>query len=261
MVRLLRAAVVAGAASVLVGGSAAAAEAPADPPPRVLVFSRTTGFRHASIPAGISALRRLGVQNGFGVDATEDPHAFTDAGLARYRAVVWLSTSGDVLGPTEQAAFQRYVTAGGGFVGIHSAAATEPRWRWYGSLLGGARFLGHSTPQRATVEVTDRSHASTRGLPRRWRRLDEWYAFRPSPRPRAHVLARIAESTYRPGRATMRPDHPIAWCRRVGAGRAWYTAGGHTRSSFREPLFLRHLLGGLTTAAGLVPDGRCAAGG
>lgn len=227
----------------------------------MLVFTRTAGFRHDSIPSGVAAVRALGRQNGFGVDATEDPGAFTDAGLARYRAVVWLSTSGDVLGPAEEAAFQRYVTTGGGYVGVHAAAATETRWRWYGSLLGGARFVRHSTPKRATIQVIDRSHASTRSLPNRWRRRDEWYAFRASPRPRAHVLARIAESTYRPGRATMRPEHPIAWCRRVGVGRAWYTAGGHTRASYREPLFLEHLLGGIATASGAVPDGRCSARG
>lgn len=242
--------------------SGAGAEAPSpEPAYRVLVFTRTAGFRHASIPSGIAAVRTLGRQRGFAVDATEDPRAFTDAGLARYRAVVWLSTSGDVLGPAEQAAFQRYVTAGGGYVGIHAAAATEPRWRWYASLLGGARFTRHSTPQRATVQVLDRTQASTRSLPPRWTRFDEWYAFRAGPRPRAHVLARMVESTYRPGRATMRPDHPIAWCRTVGAGRAWYTGGGHTSRSFHEPLFLGHLLGGITTAAGTAPPGGCAISG
>lgn len=251
------------AAALAFGGLGAGAlgQAPSEPAARILVFSRTTGFRHASIAPGLAAIRELGQRGGFVVDATEDPGRFTPSNLARYRAVVWLNTSGDVLGGAQRAAFQRYIEAGGGYVGIHAAAATERGWRWYGTLLAGARLRGHPAPQRATILVEDRTHPSTRSLPRRWRRLDEWYAFRHNPRPRAHVLATLSEATYKPGPAAMGRDHPIAWCRTLGSGQAWYTAGGHTKASFSEPRFRAHLRGGILSAAGLAPNGRCATRG
>ncbi len=215
---------------------------------RVLVFSKTAGFRHASIPAAVAAVERLGREHGFAVDATEDAGAFTDAGLARYRAVVFLSTTGDVLDDAEQAAFERWVRAGGGFAGVHAAADTEYGWAWYGRLVG-ARFARHPAVQPAVVRVTDRRHPSTTPLPERWARTDEWYDFRADPRGQVHVLATVDPASYRGG--TMGADHPIAWCQTVDGGRSWYTALGHTVASWSEPRFLAHVLGGIRYAAGL----------
>ena len=214
---------------------------------RVLVFSATKGFRHDSIPAGVAAIRALGARHGFAVDATEDPAAFTDRRLGRYAAVVWLSTTGDVLDGAQQAAFRRYIRRGGGYAGVHSAADTEYDWDWYGRLLG-ARFLRHPEIQTATIRVVDRRHPSTRGLPRRWIRTDEWYDYRAQPRRGVHVLALLDESTYAGG--SMGARHPIAWYRRFQGGRSWYTGGGHTTESYAEPRFRAHLLGGIRWAAG-----------
>jgi len=169
--------------------------------------------------------------------------------------VVFLCTTGDVLGEAQQAAFQRYIEAGGGFVGIHSAADTEYDWPWYGDLVG-AYFKGHPAVQPATIVVSDSVHPSTRSLPTHWNRTDEWYDFRTNPRGRVHVLATVSEATYSDGE--MGADHPIAWCQFYGGGRTWYTALGHTRESYSEPLFLRHLWGGIQFAAGF-PDGDCPA--
>lgn len=216
-------------------------------PGRVLVFSRTTGFRHDSIPDGIAAIRSLGAQHGFGVDATEDPSVFDDARLSPYAAVVFLSTTGDVLDYAEQAAFQRFLAKGRGFVGVHSAADTEYDWPWYGGLVG-AYFRGHPAIQPATIVIADAAHPSTRTLPAAWDRTDEWYNFQSNPRARVHVLATLDENTYSGGE--MGEDHPIAWCHYYEGGRAWYTALGHTRESYAEPLFLDHLLGGIRFAAG-----------
>src|SRR5262245_35541831 len=143
----------------------------------VLVFSKTAGFRHGSIAAGIAAIEQLGANNGFNVDATEDATAFTDANLAQYDAVVFLSTTGDVLDANQQAAFERYFQAGGGFVGIHAAADTEYTWGWYGEMIGGY-FRNHppGTPT-ASVDITDPDEPSTTGLPTRWTRTDEWYNY------------------------------------------------------------------------------------
>ncbi|MDG4773054.1 ThuA domain-containing protein [Solwaraspora sp. WMMD792] len=232
-------------------------EAAADEPYSVLVFSKTAGFRHGSIPAGIAAIEQLGADNGFTVDTTEDGADFTDANLANYRAVIWLSTTGDVLDTDQQAAFERYVQAGGGYVGIHAASDTEYSWPWYGELVG-AYFSGHPANQNATVKVEDPAHPSTDGLPAEWVRYDEWYNFQTNPRGDVHVLASLDETTYTAGAGAMGADHPIAWCSDYDGGRAWYTGGGHTDESFAEPEFLDHLLGGIQSAAGAV-DSDCGA--
>jgi type 1 glutamine amidotransferase len=229
-----------------------ASGAPTAKTPRVLVFTKTTGFRHASIPAALNAVRQLAERSGLAVDATEDAGKFTPRNLARYRAVVFLLTSGDVLDATQQAAFARYIRGGGGYAGVHSAADTEPGWAWYGRLLG-THFRTHPQIQEAVVRVTSRSHPSTAGLPRAWTRVDEWYSFTTNPRPRVRVLATLDERTYSPGEGTMGADHPIAWAHAFEGGRAWYTAGGHTDESYSEPLFRKHLIGGIRWAAGVTP--------
>ncbi|MEU9351498.1 lectin [Streptomyces griseoloalbus] len=223
------------------------ATAVADPAYKILVFSRTAGFRHSSIDEGVTALRDLGAANNFTVDATEDPGTFTTANLAQYRAVVFLSTTGDVLGPGQQTAFEQYLGTGGGYVGIHAAADTEYDWPFYEGLAG-ALFHSHPAIQPATVKVEDRAHDATAHLGPTWQRTDEWYNYRTNPRTTAHVLASLDESSYSGG--SMSGDHPIAWCKDYAGGRAFYTGGGHTEESYTDPAFRRHLLGGIRWAAG-----------
>jgi type 1 glutamine amidotransferase len=216
-----------------------------------LVFSKTLMFRHASITNGIAAIKRLGAENHFQVEATEDAGCFTATNLAKYKVVIFLSTSGDILDEEQQAAFKNFIEQGGGLAAIHAGVAgdvaTEGGWPWYGDALC-ARFTNHSAIVQATVHVEDRRDPSTESLPQHWVRTDEWYNFIASPRGQAHVLASLDETTYQGG--TMGKDHPIAWCKQVGKGRIWYTALGHTEASFTEPLFLKHLLGGIQEAAG-----------
>lgn len=225
--------------------------------PRVLVFSRTAGFRHASIPAGVAAIEGLGEVSGFAVVATEDPAVFSDDGLAGFDVVVFLSTTGDVLDEDQEAAFERFIGRGRGYVGIHAAADTEYEWPWYGGLVG-AYFKGHPPVQEATVLVGDRGHPSTVDIPERWIRRDEWYDYRDNPRERdgagadssgrIKILATVLEDSYTGG--GMGADHPIAWCQEYGGGLAWYTGGGHTVEAFAEPEFLSHIAGGIRWAAG-----------
>ncbi|MEV7739929.1 ThuA domain-containing protein [Streptomyces sp. NPDC088921] len=214
---------------------------------RVLVFSKTAGFRHDSIPDGVAAVKQLGESGGFTVDATEDANAFTPRNLRRYDAVVFLSTTGDVLDPTQQRAFEGYIRQGGGYVGIHAAADTEYDWAFYGGLVG-AYFQSHPAIQPATVVAEDRAHPSTSGLPPTWNRTDEWYNYRSNPRDRVHVLASLDESSYTGG--TMNGDHPIAWCQDYQGGRAFYTGLGHTKESYADPAFRGHVLGGIRYAIG-----------
>lgn len=214
---------------------------------RVLVFSKTAGFRHDAIPDGVAAVKKLGESGGFAVEATEDAAAFTKRNLRRYDAVVFLSTTGDVLDPAQQRAFEGYIRHGGGYVGIHAAADTEYDWAFYGGLAG-AYFQSHPAIQPATVMVEDRAHPATSELPPTWNRTDEWYNYRSDPRDRAHILASLDESSYTGG--TMNGDHPIAWCQDYQGGRAFYTGLGHTKESYADPAFRSHLLGGIRYAIG-----------
>ena len=231
------------------GGEPSSAEAPVRF--RVLLFTKTTGFRHPSIPTAVAAVDRLGHEHGFAVDHTEDEDRFADRELARYAAVIFLSTTGEpIADQAHRRAFRRYIARGGGFLGIHAASDSFYRWPWYVGLVG-ASFREHApgTPA-ADVVIEDRRSPASAGLPRVWRRVDEWYAFRSNPRGRVHVLATVDERSYDPRGAAMGADHPIAWCHRYAGGRAVYTAMGHTRESYREPRFIAHLLGAIEMAAG-----------
>ncbi|TDQ09441.1 ThuA domain-containing protein [Pedobacter metabolipauper] len=218
-------------------------------PGRILVFTKTKGYYHTSIPAGVAAIKKLGKENNFAVDTTRDAGYFVADSLKNYNAVVFLSTTMNVLNADQQVAFERYIQSGGGFVGIHAAADTEYDWLWYNKLVG-AYFKSHpNNPnvRKATVDVIDTAHGSTKGLPKRWERTDEWYNYK-NIQSDLKVIARLDESTYEGGEND--ENHPIAWYHEFDGGRSFYTGGGHTDESFSEPLFLKHLLGGIKYAIG-----------
>jgi type 1 glutamine amidotransferase len=239
-------------------GSMAPADDPAPPAvvpqaqlQNVLVFTRTTGFRHGSIEPGVQALQRLAQENGFAVERTEDPADFTDERLARYDVVVWLNTDSEVMNDAGRRAFERYIRAGGGWVGVHAASATETGWAWYGQLIGGGAFFrGHPAVQPAQVNVEIADHPSTRHLPQSFTLQDEWYSFRANPRSSVRVLMTLSESSYGVGDLAM-GDHPIAWYHEFDGGRAWYTALGHPNELYTDTRFTQHLLGGIRWAAGV----------
>ena len=218
--------------------------------PRILVFTRTTGYRHDSIPHGVDAFHALGAEFGFTVVATEDPSALATQ-LPAVRAVVFLSTSGEVLTPEAREGLQRFVASGGGFVGVHGATTTEYDWPWYGELVG-ARFDRHPALQPGEVRIEDHDHPATAHLGERWAVTDEWYDFRSNPRGRVRVLASADESSYEGG--GMGADHPLVWCHDHLGGRAFYTALGHAPEAFADPAFRRHLLGATAWAARLPFD-------
>ncbi len=216
------------------------------PPPRVLVFSRTAGYRHSSIEVGKKALIALGTANGMIVDTTEDASRITEDSLKQYAAVVFLQTTGNLLDRAAEVDLQRYIQAGGGFVGIHAAADAEYDWRWYGRLVGGY-FESHPAIQKATLRVVERDDPATKHLGADWVRTDEWYNFKQRTTG-LHVLLSIDESSYTGG--TNGFDHAMSWYHEVDGGRAWYTALGHTEESYADSSFLKHVLGGLRYAIG-----------
>jgi type 1 glutamine amidotransferase len=217
--------------------------------PRVLVFSKTAGFRHGSIPTGIKTMVELGKEHGFDVVTTEDAARFNEKDLRPLSCVVFLNTTGDVLDDAQQKHFETFIRNGGGYVGVHSAADTEYDWPWYGQLVG-AWFKTHPRIQPAKINVEDRTFPATSMLPPVWDRTDEWYVYRDNPRPNVKVLMSLDETSYEGG--GMNGDHPTSWYHDFDGGRAFYTGGGHTNESYAEPLFRKHLTGAIMWASGKV---------
>jgi len=213
--------------------------------PRVLVFTKTAGFHHASIPDGVKAVIQMGQRHDFGVDTTSDAAKFTDDTLHQYAAVIFMSTTGNVLDSTEQVAFQHFIQAGGGYVGVHAAADCEYEWPWYGKLVG-AYFKNHPHPQSASLDIhKDALFPVTDSLPNPWIRTDEWYNFRALPQD-VHVLVSIDETSYDGGENGA--HHPMVWYHEFDGGRAFYMELGHTPESYTEAPFLHLLWAGIRYA-------------
>ncbi len=207
----------------------------------ILVFTKTEGFRHQSIPAGVETIQQLAAKHNVASVHTEDATYFHPDSLNHFDAIVFLSTTGNILNNQQQQAFKKFIQNGGGFMGIHAAADTEYEWPWYGRMIG-AYFKSHPQIQQATITVTDKNHPSTAFLPDTWPRTDEWYNYK-NISPDITVLMNLEESTYEGG--TNGEDHPIAWYREFEGGKVFYTGGGHTKESYSDTLFRRHLWGGL----------------
>ncbi len=224
-------------------------QGPAKREKKILVFSKTEGFRHQSIEVGIQAIKDMGTAEGFQVDATEDASAFDEENLSQYAAVVFLSTTGDVLDYQQQSHFERYIQAGGGYVGIHAAADTEYDWPWYGKLVGGYFESHPNNPnvREATCHVVDHNHLASDSLPDSFQKVDEFYNYKDI-NPQINVLVTIDETTYEGG--TNGENHPMVWYHDYDGGRAFYTAFGHTDETYSEPLFLDQLKGGLEYVIG-----------
>ena len=214
-------------------------------PQKILVFSSTKGFRHASISNGKTALLKMGTEKNWKVDTTEDATVFTEPNLKQYGAVIFLNTTGNILNDLQQRAFERYIQSGGGFVGIHAAADTEYDWPWYNNLVG-AYFESHPKPQVALYNVVKKDHPAVNFMPDTLRRLEEIYNFKSFKKELVNVLITIDEKTYTGGK--MPEYHPIAWYHTYDGGRAFYTEWGHHPQTFSEPLFLQHLSGAITWA-------------
>ncbi|MCH2141959.1 MAG: ThuA domain-containing protein [Phycisphaerales bacterium] len=234
----------------------------------VVVFTRTEGFSHGNIARGVEVLQEM-AQGRWNLKVTDDSADLGSDNLEEVEVVVFFNTTMDVLDKPEEASFQRWLEAGGGWVGIHAAADTEYEWPFYGALLGGAYFVDHPHIQEATIRLEDPSHPSVRHLltnntnekPPVWTRTDEWFNYRVSPRAAVHVVASLDESTYEGG--SMGDDHPIVWTTAPGKGAGIYTGLGHTNESWDEPAFRSHIAGAIQWASsgGWIPLGNLAGGG
>ncbi|MEP6749346.1 MAG: ThuA domain-containing protein [Bacteroidota bacterium] len=213
---------------------------------KILVFAKTNGYHHESIADGIVAIMKLGQENKFAVDSTTDSLKLNDDNLKQYKVIVFLSTTGKVLGDDQEKALQNFMRKGGGWVGIHAAADCEYNWPWYNKLCGGW-FKSHPKQQQAKLQVIDKTHLSTKHLPDVWERWDEWYNYKDL-NPDVHVLIKIDETSYTGGENN--GNHPMAWYHDYEGGKAFYTEMGHTKESFVDPVYLQHILGGIEWAMG-----------
>ncbi|GLR18470.1 ThuA domain-containing protein [Portibacter lacus] len=211
---------------------------------KVLIFSKTMDYRHESTEVSIEAIKTLCAQNDINTEATENSEWFNSQKLKEYDAILFLNSSGDVFNREQEVAFENYIRSGGGFVGIHGASTTEYEWEWFGKMIG-AYFNGHPEPQEAVVIVNDTTHLSTKHLPKKWKRFDEWYNFRWVDED-FNMLLSLDESTYNGG--GHKDNHPIAWYKPYDGGRMFYTALGHDKESYSEQHFLNHVLGGILYA-------------
>lgn len=222
---------------------------------KVMVFSKTDGWHHQSINAGVTALEKMAKRHFFELEWQEDAGNFNDKKLAEFDAVIFLNTTGNILNDEQQAAFEKFYKSGKGFVGIHSASDTEYDWDWYTKLVG-RMFVIHPTNQTARVQVLDRKFPGTDTLPDSFLWTDEWYQFGPELSQDLHYVLSVDESTYEPkadwGRVKgdgMGKFHPISWYQNYDGGRSFYTNLGHMPEGWEDALLLKHIYGGIYWAA------------
>ncbi len=227
--------------------------------PRILVYTKNQVgpklYVHDNVATCADAIKKLGFDNGFAVDVSDDPAAFTDTSLKKYRAIIFDNTNNEIFDTEEQrAAFQRFIRGGGGFVGIHSASGSMRKWPWFWSLLGG-KFVRHPKLQTFTVKVKDPKDISTAHLPESFQWTDEFYYVDNMPEGLHVLLAGDLTTLDDPGKdkypgKNFGDEFPLAWRHEVEGGRAWYTALGHQKEHYADPKFMKHILGGITWAMG-----------
>jgi len=213
-------------------------------PLRLLVFSKTVGFRHESISSGIKMIYDQSQKQRWIVTATEDAGMINDSVLKNIDVAVFLNPSGDALNEEQQAAFERFIRSGKGFVGIHSSADFEYEWPWYGRL-NGAHFKMHPPSQEGTIIIENHDHPAMKPFKgmKTFTVYDEWYTFRENPRPNVNVLAILDESSIKKTENDdwIMGDHPIIWWHEFEGSRAFYTGFGHPHEAFSNVTIVEHI--------------------
>lgn len=213
---------------------------------RVLVFSKTQGFRHQAIPEAAAAIKKLSQEHFFTVYVSEDAGLFKDEELQKYDVIVMNNNTGAIFNEEQRAALKKFVQSGKGVVGLHSATDTEYEWEWYNQMIG-AQFKNHPQNQTLKLNVVDRNHPSTYHLSEKWIWSDELYSFKNFNKD-VTVLITADEATY-DAKDGMGDFHPMAWYHEFDGGRVFYTALGHIESTYEDRDFLKHLYGGIWWAA------------
>jgi type 1 glutamine amidotransferase len=222
---------------------------------KALLFTKTDGFHHESILAGVEAIRQLATRHHFAVDWQENAGVFNDKALENYKVVIFLNTTGNILNDEQQVAFEKFIKAGKGYVGIHSASDTEYDWPWYTKLVG-MMFKIHPQNQTAYLKVEDSNFPGMERFPKKFLWTDEWYQYGDRKADDLKVLLTVDEKTYDPyakwgdneGKG-MGAVHPISWYHNYDGGRAFYTGLGHIPLTYSDQTFQDHIYGGIYWAA------------
>jgi type 1 glutamine amidotransferase len=229
---------------------------------KVLVYTKNgKGFVHDNIPNAVKCIQKLGEENRFIVDVSDNPTIFTEDNLKKYTMLIFTSTNNDVFdNDAQRVVFRRYIEAGGGFVGIHSVTGTERNWTWFKQMIGGT-FVWHARNQQFNVQVIDPSHPTVQGLPKVWKRSfgDECY-FAKELYPgikvvMAHDLKSLnwndKDSTKIAKFSEPFKDlYPAVWHQNFDGGNIWITTLGHNKEYYEEPVFVKHILLGIKFIAG-----------
>ena len=220
---------------------------------KVLVYTKNgKGYVHDNIASAVACVKKLGEENHFLVDVSDDAGVFTESNLKKYQALIFTSTNNDVFDTDEQrVAFRRYIEAGGGFVGVHSVTGTERNWHWFKMMLG-ETFNWHAKFQKFTVKNIDPTHPSMQGVPAYWEREDECY-FGKELYPGIKVLMAHDMSTLQKDQTDLiiknagsYTDYfPAVWYQHFEGGNIWVSALGHSKETYQDPVYENHLLQGI----------------
>jgi hypothetical protein len=222
---------------------------------KALLVTTTRGWHHEALHYGVVALNELAEKKEFDLTLLQDPNSITDKNLTQYQVIIFLHTTGDIFDSLQQKVMERFIQAGKGFVGIHSASDTEYDWAWYTKLVG-RMFTIHPPTQPAKLKVVDAKFPGLQGFADGGLWTDEWYEFSPEKAQGLNYILSVDESTYDvkvqwgekkgTGMGTM---HPIAWYHNFDGGRSFYTALGHVPANFKDNAFLEHIYAGIRWAA------------
>jgi uncharacterized protein len=219
--------------------------------PAILLFSKTTGYRHdEAIAAAKPMFAQMAQRNGWFLYDTEEGGAFNAEQLAKFKVVIFNNSTGEVIDADQKKALESFVENGGGLIGIHGAGDDSHHWEWYENNLIGAKFSHHPIKnQLQKTELTLQPQADSvlwHQLPAKWSHTDEWYIFFNSPLqngftgvylidgeaidPSGDLPPLLSGKNFGMGR-----QHPVAWYKPTGKGRTFYTSIGHTGQAFAQP--------------------------
>lgn len=221
---------------------------------KVLLFTKTDGFHHKAINEGVTAMREMAQKHYFAMDWHEDASVFNEDNLKQYDVIFFLLTTGDILNDQQQAAMEKFIQSGKGFVGVHSASDTEYDWDWYTQMVG-RTFHIHPAIQTAELEVLSREFPGMEQMPDRFWWTDEFYEFGGERIDTLNYILALDETSFEPyakwgEKESQDQDfRPMAWYHEYDGGRAFYTALGHVPATYSDDLFLDHVYGGLMWAA------------
>jgi uncharacterized protein len=210
---------------------------------RVLVLAENDQYHTDMAIAGRTWMEKLGADSNFAVDTIKNLDSISPSFLSKYQLFFQLNWWAFRWNKTQEAAFEQYIAAGNGWIGMHAALLChavpkpdEDNWTWYRDFIGGVNFVQHPAFQKATVIVEDKTHPVTKGLPATFSESDEWYEFDKNPRPNVRVLVRVDETTYSPINRAAGGDHPEVWTNEKYP-RTLVIAMGHSPDEFKDPVF------------------------